>query len=393
MPQGAERLAEMLGAGVKRNKFGEHLALRRWFSESIDCEPPDGQLNAAALRLLAPDAPDEIADPQQWLFLDTETTGLAGGTGTYPFLVGIAWWDAGGLEVEQFFMREHSEEHSVLVALAERMAERRVLVTFNGKSFDWPLLETRYRMTRKIPVPSPRAHLDFLHPARNLWRLRLGSVRLAELERHVLGWNRGTDVMSELIPQLYFDFLRGGPPGADSSRFSITTRWICAGWPGYRRECCRCSRTRKSKSADALELFGVSRICERRGEAARARALFQRSIAGELPAATERIARRSLALMAKREGDFARARALWESLLGNSREGLEAYEQLAIYYERHAREPLEAASVTKKALTELRRANRAGTLPASLYRSTRARFEHRLARLERKGARAPRGLI
>jgi len=212
VPSGAERLAEILGALPKRNRFGEHLALRRWFSEATGGENPEGRFDRATLRLLAPEAPDCICDPQQWLFLDTETTGVVGGTGTIAFLIGIAWWDAGGLEVEQFFMREHSEEHSALVALAERMAERRVLVTFNGKSFDWPLLETRYRMTRKIRVPAPRAHLDFLHPARNLWRLRIGSARLPELERHVLQWNRGTDVMSELIPQIYFDYLRGGSP-------------------------------------------------------------------------------------------------------------------------------------------------------------------------------------
>ena len=114
------------------------------------------------------------ADPEQWLFLDTETTGLAGGSGTYAFLVGLAWWGAGGLHVEQFFMRDLDEEHSLLLELSERMASRPVLVTFNGKSFDWPLLETRYRMTRAIPSFSPKLHLDLLHPARQLWRLRLG---------------------------------------------------------------------------------------------------------------------------------------------------------------------------------------------------------------------------
>ena len=93
--------------------------------------------------------------------------------------------------------------------------------------------------------------------------------------------------------------------------------------------------------------------------------------------------------MAKREGDFARARELWESMLGNSREGLEAYEQLAIYYERHAREPHEAASITKKALAELRRANRTGTVAANLYKRSRARFERRLTRLERKTSGVP----
>src|SRR5271156_6093188 len=143
LPDGAERLAEMLQAKVLSNPLGEHLTVRKWFSEPIVCAPPEGSVVAEALRLLAPGACAEVADPRQWLFLDTETTGLMGGTGTYPFMVGIAWWDAGGLEVEQFFMRELTEEHALLLTLAERMAERPVLVTFNGKSFDWPLLETR----------------------------------------------------------------------------------------------------------------------------------------------------------------------------------------------------------------------------------------------------------
>lgn len=381
IPDGAERLAEILGASAERNRFGEHLALRRWFSEPSECAPDE-----AALRLLAPDAHEDVADPQKWLFLDTETTGLAGGTGTYAFLVGVAWWDAGGLEVEQFFMRELSEEHSLLVALAERIAERRVLVTFNGKSFDWPLLETRYRMTRTIRLPAPRAHLDFLHPARNLWRLRLGSVRLPELERHVLGWNRGVDVMSELIPQIYFDFLRGGPPEPLVPIFHHNQMDL-RGLAGLSTRVLSLLADPETHGEDALELYGVSRICERRGEASRARRLFERSIASDLPVEADRAARRSLARLAKRDGDFTVALELWEKMLGNSREGLEAYEQLAIYYEHHAREPHRAASIARQALAELRRAGRLGTIAPASYRQTRARFEHRLARLERKAGR------
>ena len=210
---GSDRLAQLLGASVKRNSHGEHLSLHCWHGDHAACIP--NACGTAASRAGAPD--ESVADPQQWLFLDTETTGLAGGTGTYPFLVGLAWWEGGGLEVEQLFMREYSEERSLLAALAERLAERPVLVTFNGKSFDWPLLETRYRMTRTIAPPEPLAHLDFLHPARNLWRLRLGSVRLSQLERHVLGWDRGADVPSELIPRIYLDFVRGGPCRAAGS--------------------------------------------------------------------------------------------------------------------------------------------------------------------------------
>src|SRR5580698_3191789 len=217
-PNQEDSIPRLLGAGVAKNHFGEHLAIRNWFSTPEFSEP-----SAVALELLSRTRDAEMSrrtraaleDPAKWLFLDTETTGLAGGTGTYPFLVGIAWWDGGGLQVEQLFLRDFSEEHSLLHELAARLAERPVLVTFNGKSFDWPLLENRFTMTRAIKIPRLAAHLDLLHPARALWRLRLGSVRLVELERHVLdaerlGWHRGADVASALIPQYYFDYLRGG---------------------------------------------------------------------------------------------------------------------------------------------------------------------------------------
>jgi len=387
IPAGAQRLAELLGARSQSNEFGEHLALRRWFSESIGAElAPGGEFDAAALRLLAPDAPNCVADPQKWLFLDTETTGLAGGTGTYPFLVGIAWWDAGGLEVEQFFMREQSEEHSLLVALAERIAERPVLVTFNGKSFDWPLLETRYRMTRAIKPPFPRAHLDFLHPARNLWRLRLGSVRLAELEKHVLGWNRGADVISELIPQIYFDYLRGGPAEPLVPIFRHNQMDL-QGLAGLATRVLALLSNPETHGCDPLEIFGLSRICERRGEAARARKLYARSIARELPPEADRAARRSLARLAKRDGDHDLALELWKQMLSVSREGLEAYEQLAIHYEHRARQPHRAAALVRKALVDLRRARGLSTIAPSAHKAWRLRFQQRLVRLERKAGR------
>jgi hypothetical protein len=387
VPAGAIRLAEILGASPRRNRFGEHLGLRRWFSEVVGdglaLNAPEHQIDPAALSLLAPDAPKEVRDPAQWLFLDTETTGLAGGTGTYPFLVGIAWWDAGGLEVEQFFMREQSEEHSLLVALAERMAERRVLVTFNGKSFDWPLLETRFRMTRAIKVPMPRAHIDFLHPARNLWRLRLGSVRLQDLEKHVLGWNRGIDVMSELIPSTYFDFLRGGSPDPLVPIFHHNQMDL-RGLAGIASRVLALLGHPEQHGTDALEFFGISRICERRGESLRARKLYEHSIASALPPETDRAARLSLSRLAKRDGDLTLACELWEGMLGHSREGIEACEQLAIYYERRAREPHRAASLARRALAELRRARELGAIAPAAYRQRRLRFELRLARLERK---------
>ncbi len=369
-------IAHSLGGQQNRNDFGEYVTISRWFAEPM-------AVDTAALRLLWPEAPDSIADPQQWLFLDTETTGLAGGTGTYPFLIGVAWWDAAGIQVEQYFMRDLNEEWPVLSALAIRMERRPVLVTFNGKSFDWPLLETRYRMTRTIAPPEPHAHLDFLHPARNVWRPRLGSARLAELEREVLGWDRGEDLSSDLIPQSYLEFLRGGSPEPLIPIFrhnQMDLRALAA------LSCRVLSLVANPETCaqNSLDMYGVSRIYERRGELKRARSLYESSIASYLPTETDRAARTSLAILAKRDGDYTVALAHWEKTLGYSREGLRAYEQLAIYYEHRTREPQRALDITREALAELRRAHRLGTIAASQYRQAKIKFEHRLARLERK---------
>jgi tetratricopeptide (TPR) repeat protein len=333
-----------------------------------------------------PEAPEVIADPEQWLFLDTETTGLAGGSGTYAFLVGVAWWEGGGLEMEQFFLREYSEERSLLCALGERIAEHPVVVTFNGKSFDWPLLETRYRMSRRISVPTPRAHIDFLHPARNLWRLRLGSVRLTELEGHVLEWERGADLLSGLIPQIYFDYLRGGPP-EPLVRVLNHNQMDLRGLAALSSRILSLLGDAENLGQDGLELFGVSRICERRGEHTRARNLYEKSIRSILPAETDRAARCSLARLAKRQGDFALACELWTDATGNSRHGYDAYEQLAIYYEHKARDPERARQIVRQALDELRRAIQMGDIAPSPYREIKARFDRRMRRLERKGKR------
>jgi tetratricopeptide (TPR) repeat protein len=283
-------------------------------------------------------------------------------------------------------MREYSEERSLLFALRERISEHPVVVTFNGKSFDWPLLETRYRMTRKISAPNPRAHLDFLHPARHLWRLRLGSVRLSELERHILGWDRGADLLSGLIPQIYFDYLRGGSPERLIPVLNHNQMDL-RGLAALSTRILSLLSDAENLGQDGLELFGVSRICEKRGEDTRARSLYQKSIASFLPTETDRVARRSLARLAKRQGDFELACELWKDALGNSRPGYEAYEQLAIYYERKARDPEQALEIVRQALNELRRAIQVGDIAPGPHREIKARFDHRLQRLERKSKR------
>jgi len=156
------------------------------------------------------------------VFLDTETTGLAGGTGTYAFMVGVGRYVSApdredtSFQLAQFFMRDPAEEPALLAALAEFVAPCQGVVTFNGKAFDVPLLNARYIATQfavdRTACPLYAAiHVDLLQLARWLWRDRLASRALSSLETHILGVSRTEqDVPSWLIPELYFDYLRTG---------------------------------------------------------------------------------------------------------------------------------------------------------------------------------------
>ncbi len=148
------------------------------------------------------------SDCTKWAFLDTETTGLAGGSGTYAFLIGVGRITSRGFELRQFFMRDLAEEASLLHGLAEYLSQFETLVTYNGKTYDQPLLETRYRMSRFKPPFGRMEHLDLLHGARRLWKLRFDSCRLVELENQILGFEREGDLPGEMIPYVYFEYLR-----------------------------------------------------------------------------------------------------------------------------------------------------------------------------------------
>ena len=127
-------------------------------------------------------------------FLDTETTGLAGGSGTYAFLIGVGSIHRDGFRVRQFFMRDYEEEASVLHSLSAYLSQFRAMVTYNGRSYDQPLLETRYTMARSRHPFSKLEHLDLLYGARRLFKLRLENCRLTNLETEILGFDRGPDI-------------------------------------------------------------------------------------------------------------------------------------------------------------------------------------------------------
>src|SRR5579859_3798690 len=150
-----------------------------------------------------------LPETSRLMFLDTETTGLAGGTGTCAFLIGVGAVEGSQFVVRQYFLRDYPEEKAML-ALADALENYEGLVTFNGKTFDIPLLETRYALARMESPFARLLHLDLLHPARRLWKLRLESCALGHLETEVLGIHRQGDVDGSEIPGIYFDYLRTG---------------------------------------------------------------------------------------------------------------------------------------------------------------------------------------
>lgn len=166
-------------------------------------------LEPASVARYALDEAFHGVDPSGFVFLDTETTGLAGGTGTVPFLVGIGRIDGDSWVVEQWFLERFGEERPILARLAEVLEGASALVTYNGKSFDWPLLRSRYVLHR-MPIPRLDRHLDLVHGARRVLKDRLPSVRLSDVERSLLGFHREGDVDGAEIPGIYLEFQRTG---------------------------------------------------------------------------------------------------------------------------------------------------------------------------------------
>jgi uncharacterized protein len=393
-PQPEDALSRLLGAAIATNKYGEHVLVRNWYSTPEFSEPFPGTLDLLSHVRDKADCKRAAAlsQPEKWLFLDTETTGIAGGTGTYAFLIGLAWWDAGGLQVEQFIMRDFAEEHAILHGLAARIAERPVLVTFNGKTFDWPLLENRFTLTRTIRVPRLAAHVDLLHPARAIWKFRLGTVRLVDLEREVLdpfrlGWSRKDDVATSLIPQFYFDYLRGGPPGPLASvvrHNQMDLRGLAALFGRINRFLS--AERHLDSEAHGLDLFGLSRFLQRRGEPARAHFACSQALSLGLPPDLRPQARSDLAMLAKRRGEHEKAAELWHALVADESAGLQACIQLAMYYERHAKQLDTALEFGRLALAKVHRLRRISRDPAMERRHARVEqtILHRVSRLEHR---------
>jgi len=338
---------------------------------------------AQVAALLARDERLAALDPTRWAFVDTETTGLAGGTGTYAFLVGIGRFEAGRFSIYQFFMRDYDEEPAQIRSLARVLEPLRAVVSFNGKSFDLPLLETRFIMTRQTPLLSGAPHLDLLPVSRRIWKHRLESCALSNLEAEVLGVRRAQeDVPGWLIPGLYGDYARSRDAKEMPRIFYHNAQDILS-LVALTARLCSLLTAPLAPEGDipGEDLYGLGRLLCELGQGERGEVALAQAAAGSRVRAVREMAMHELATLLKRQERRDEALPWWQRL-AREEGAIYAFEELAKHYEWHARDTAQALAWTEEALALVQ-----GWPPGVRRREALADLQHRLNRLRQRSAR------
>jgi uncharacterized protein YprB with RNaseH-like and TPR domain len=397
------RVGEILGGRPIPTSFGECLVIdRRYESDRRhggvligDCE----LTGADGLRLLDPSLAASgsgslDARMPRTVFVDLETTGLSGGAGTVAFLVGCGFFDLGAFQVRQFLLTSFAGERALLAAVSEFFDDADLIVTYNGKTFDFPVMETRWLFHRMQKPLEGVAHFDMLHPARRLWKARPasadeGGCRLTTLERALFDVRRAGDVPGLDIPSRFFQFLRSGNPRPlepvlEHNRLDLVSL------AAVTARAARLAEEGADACRDAAEALALGRVYDYAGARARAEACYRYASTSDAKDSVVRAeALYRLGLGYRRDRRFAEAAECWRALvavteprsvrrnvaMGPLRQF--AVEALAIHHEHRDRDLAAARELAQSGLEET---GQTGGRRAADYR-------HRLARLERKIAR------
>ena len=340
------------------------------------------QIPADIIGFLSRDAAFEGLDLSSALFLDLETTGLAGGTGTVPFLVGLAYYRDERFKVTQFFLNEMAEEDRLVRELDQFIRDMgfKSLVTYNGKAFDLPLVETRFALQR-TPCPlRGLPHLDFLFSARSLWQHKHDSCRLFHLAQQIVQAERSEDIPGAEIPLRYFQYIRSGDFSLIEPILYHNQEDLLSLLGVVVAGAVLVERNREAAArgdGDPMDLYGVARLFERAGDSATSAALLEKALSGGrgLTAEVSMVARKKLSHHFKKNKDWDKALPFWQEMAAG--EEIDCFRELAMYFEHTARDLDEAIRVATEGLTLSK-----GKSPAA-----EKDFEKRIVRLKGKAAK------
>ena len=331
-------------------------------------------LQPDALAVISGSETFRAVDSRKVLFFDTETTGLAGGTGTIPFMLGFGFFCEQVFQVKIFLLQDLDKEGEFLTAVDDflRAGDFSATVTFNGKAFDFPLLETRYILQRRRLPLLDLPHLDFLFPARTLWKNTFDSRKLGYLGEMLLGFSRSDDIEASSIPALYFNFLRN----QDFSVIEPVIEHNAMDLVGLAAVVLLGARYLDdySLTGDEGEILGLGMLCERAGLLEKAEALYRiaRDVSGRSAVGEQAV--RRLSVLLKKKKLYQEALELWQILsTGND---LQAYREISVHYEHRERNYYQAVEIVEKALGSV-----------SLSPSQQQELEKRLQRLRQKIAK------
>lgn len=348
-------LLSILNGEYKYNEFGTSFVIENYFAygslEKLEIPKPKEKLHSIAN--WCGDLGIIEHEPDKLVFIDTETSGLAGGTGTYTFLIGAGKFEEHQFNISQFFLHDPAEESAQLYALETFISGCRTVVTYNGKSFDIPLLNTRFITHGWKPIFSELGHIDLLHLARRLWHDRIPSRTLGNIETNVLGiFRTQEDVPGWMIPQIYFDFLQFGDTiqlknvqyhnMMDVLSLSLLFNYLI--------DLINDPYSFVTSDEDFLSL---AKFHEEIDNIQIAIALYQKCL--DMPILPQKriTALDRLAAIYKRQNNLSNAIPLWEEAA--QQEHLNAYLELAKYYEHHEHNIFKALQLTNQAIRILER--------------------------------------
>ncbi len=381
LPQ-VDDLADLPGTQEMETPFGTYLlrTVRYDFSHAQGAVSIGDLLDLPMGLVAQLEGKPEMAgfDFRQAVFIDTETSGLAGGAGTIVFLTGVGTFEDDQYVVRQYFARNPAEERAYLLHLTEQMQQAQGWVSFNGKSFDMPLLRSRFIMAGLTPPPE-QPHLDLLHPARRLWRERLGACNFGNLEINILKHRRtGQDIPSWMIPDMWFRFAKGGNNTADMAAVLYHNQEdIVSMAPLAQVLLATFAGVVEPHPDDVLSL---ARSYTRLGSYPQAESAYRQALDSSLSSAQRCDAMAGLAALLKRQRRRNEAAIWWKAQLElDPASSVDPYVELAKYHEWETGDHEAACLWTEKALAVVQ------TWRSDYRRSeVLAELEHRLKRLQRK---------